>query len=47
MVRLMELLEADGVEVDERRFKSSAGIDGLSEPFVCITIKLIIILIGC
>jgi hypothetical protein len=31
----MELLKADGVEVDERRFKSSAGIDGLSEPFVC------------
>ena len=34
----MELLEADGVEVDERRFKSSAGINGLSEPFVCIAI---------
>jgi hypothetical protein len=32
----MELLEADGVEVDERRFKSSAGINGLSEPFVGI-----------
>ena len=34
----MELLEADGVEVDERRFESSAGIDGLSQPFVCIAI---------
>ena len=32
--RLVELLEEDGVEVDERRFKSSTGIDGLSEPFV-------------
>jgi hypothetical protein len=31
----MKLLEADGVEVVERRFKSSAGINGLSEPFVC------------
>ena len=30
----MELLEEDGVEVDERRFKSSTGIDGLSQPFV-------------
>ena len=30
----MELLEEDGVEVDERRFKSSIGIDGLSQPFV-------------
>ena len=36
MVRLMNLLEEDGVEVDERRFKTSTGIDGLSEPFVGI-----------
>ena len=34
MIRLMDLLQRDGVEVDERRFKSSQGIDGLSEPFV-------------
>ena len=36
IVRLMELLRKDGVQVDERRFKSSQGIDGLSEPFVGI-----------
>jgi hypothetical protein len=30
----MKLLEADEVEVDERRFKSME-IDELSEPFVC------------
>ena len=42
MVRLMDLLEKDGVEVDERRFKSLQGIDGLSEPFVGIILLLLL-----
>ena len=34
IIQLVELLQRDGVEVDERRFSSSKGIDSLLEPFV-------------
>ena len=34
MIRLMELLEEDGVEFDARWFSSLQGIDGLYQPFV-------------
>ena len=33
---LKELLQEVGVDVDDRRFSSAKGIEGLSEPFVGI-----------
>ena len=43
MTRLMELLQQDDkvdVDVNIRRFSSAGGIDGLSQPFVCIAIVM-------
>ena len=32
----MELVQEDGVDIDDRRFSSAKGIEGLAEPFVGI-----------